>query len=55
MAGAREEAEARQPVWKLIAAWVRCLLEMVNRLGLSLWVLLHGRELGGDRPHLLEE
>ena len=41
--------------WKLIAAWVRCLLEMVARLGLSLWLLLHGGELGGYCPHLLEE
>ena len=41
--------------WKLIAAWARCLLEMVARKELSLLVLLHGGELGGDRPHLLEE
>jgi hypothetical protein len=41
--------------WKLIAAWARYLLEVVARKELSLWVLLHGRELGGDRPHLLKE
>jgi len=41
--------------WKLIAAWARYLLEVVARKELSLWLLLHGGELGGDRPHLLEE
>jgi hypothetical protein len=41
--------------WKLIAAYGRCLREARARLELSLWVLLHGRELGGDRPHLLKE
>jgi hypothetical protein len=41
--------------WKLFAAYCRCLREARARLELPLWVLLHGRELGGDRPHLLKE